>query len=61
MPTRKQFRIICPMNKKNIKTYLPFILLALSSLMIAAGFMREENYEVFTKAAHICLECIGIG
>ena len=49
------------MNKKNIKTYLPFILLALSFLMIAAGFMREENYEVFTTAAHICLECIGIG
>ena len=36
-------------------------LLALALLLIAAGLVRQEQYEVFEKAVRICLECIGIG
>lgn len=34
---------------------------ALGLVMMGYGMYREEIAVVFTKAANICLECIGIG
>lgn len=37
------------------------VLLTASVLLIAAGIYREETRLVLTKAANICMECIGLG
>ncbi|MEA4922959.1 MAG: CD1871A family CXXC motif-containing protein [Eubacteriaceae bacterium] len=45
---------------KNSK--LPAILLlTLGAAFLVIGISRGEAETVFTKAVHICLECIGIG
>lgn len=36
-------------------------LAALAALMIVVGIAREEVALVLTKAANICMECIGLG
>ena len=37
------------------------LLLVVSAGLMTAGVMRGELFAVFTKAIHICLECIGLG
>lgn len=37
------------------------VLAALAALMIVVGIAREEVALVLTKAANICMECIGLG
>ena len=40
---------------------LPFILLALFAICIAAGILMGEYSVVLEKAVTVCLGCIGIG
>lgn len=44
-----------------IKNRLGAAFLAAGFIFMAAGAYRREIETVFTKAAAICLECIGIG
>jgi hypothetical protein len=46
---------------KNWKRALPYILIALGAIMIVLGVWHGEVAVVFSRAANICLECIGIG
>ena len=43
------------------RSALPYILLALGAVLIALGVFRGEVAVVLSRAANICLECIGIG
>ncbi|MPM19270.1 hypothetical protein SDC9_65691 [bioreactor metagenome] len=44
-----------------MKRALPFILLGLGAVFLVLGIYGDEVKIVFTRAANICLECIGIG
>ena len=46
-------------TKKRVS--IAIILLMLSAGLMTAGVTRGEVFIVFTKAVHICLECIGLG
>ncbi len=46
-------------NKKRF--IIAISLLVVSAGLVTAGVMRGEVPVVFTKAVHICLECIGLG
>ncbi len=44
-----------------MKRALPFILLGAGVLFLALGIYGDEVKIVLSRAANICLECIGIG
>jgi cation transporter-like permease len=44
-----------------VKRRLPWILLALSLVAMAAGLLLGEYETVLEKAVTVCLDCIGIG
>ena len=50
-------------DNRELKTriIIAIILLVISAGLMTAGVMRGELFIVFTKAVHICLECIGLG
>lgn len=48
-------------SKFRRQALLPFAVLAVAGVMIAAGTQSGELETVFRKATMICLECIGIG
>ena len=44
-----------------MKRALPYILIALGAVFLLVGIIRGEAAIVLSRAARICLECIGIG
>ncbi len=46
---------------KTAKRALPFVLLALGAGFLVLGIFDGEVAIVLSRAANICLECIGIG
>ena len=48
------------MNEKARKLITGILILA-STVMIIAGFLRGEHFDVFNKAIKVCMQCIGIG
>lgn len=44
-----------------IRKNLRYVFLGLALAFLIYGLGREEYWTVFKKAAHICLQCIGIG
>lgn len=43
------------------RSALPYVVLALGAALIALGVFRGEVAVVLSRAANLCLECIGIG
>lgn len=43
------------------RTVWQVLALVAAGLLLGWGILREEPVVVLTKAANICLECIGIG
>jgi len=43
------------------RSALPYVLLALGAAFVVLGVFRGEVAIVLSRAANICLECIGIG
>lgn len=46
---------------KTARRALPLLLLALGAGFLALGILNGEIAVVLSRAANICLECIGIG
>ena len=44
-----------------MKRRLPWVLLTLSLVLMAAGLLLGEYRTVLEKAITVCLDCIGIG
>jgi hypothetical protein len=44
-----------------VKRKLPWVLLAVSLALMAAGLLFGEYRAVLEKAVTVCLDCIGIG
>lgn len=43
------------------KRTVSYLLLAASGVLIAVGAAAAQAGDVWTKAARICMECVGIG
>jgi hypothetical protein len=43
------------------RSALPIVLLVLGAAFVALGIFRGEVSVVLSRAANLCLECIGIG
>jgi len=43
------------------KRIYPLLIIGLAIALIILGWSQGEADEVFTKAARICLECMGLG
>ena len=46
---------------KRYRRLVPVALIAAGIVMLIIGISRGEMMTVFSKAATVCLECIGIG
>ena len=46
---------------KSARRAIPIVLLALGAGFLVLGVLDGEVAVVLSRAAHICLECIGIG
>lgn len=44
-----------------VQNHSKYLLLMVAIAFVIYGLTREEYLVVLKKAAHICLECIGIG
>ena len=48
------------MNSKH-RNLMAACILALSSVFLVLGVLRDEHTTVWIKAVNICMECIGLG
>jgi hypothetical protein len=46
---------------KSARRYIPIVLLVLGAGFLVLGLLNGEVALVLSRAANICLECIGIG
>lgn len=53
-------RGVLRLNKNKIN-FARVVVFSIAITFLAIGLIREEHLVVLTKAANICLECIGIG
>lgn len=44
-----------------LRKFTPYAIIALGVVLVIAGFARNENLQILSKAVAVCLECIGIG
>lgn len=47
--------------KQSVLRVLRLAAIVLAAAALILGICRGETGEIFNKASHICLECIGIG
>ena len=48
-------------NRRPVRRYIPFALMAGAFVCIIVGAVRGEAVEIYLKGINLCLACIGIG